>query len=73
MSEGFTSNQSMIDYKAWRARYVRDAGDGGGLLVAYNQDGSSHPPDAVTVSEAEGWALLSVLLLFQWSVSRYIA
>jgi hypothetical protein len=42
----------MIDYQTWKAKYVRE--HEGSLYVAYNLDGSSHPADAVTVSEAIG-------------------
>ena len=51
----------LLSYDTWRKRYVRE--DCSTLYVLYNQDGSSSPENAVTVSEASGYAfhLVSVL------------
>lgn len=50
----------MVSYDDWRHRYVRPYE--GGLYVAYNIDGDMAPKDAVTVSEATGYALLASVL-----------
>lgn len=42
----------MMTYREWRKKYVRHWE--GRLFVAYNDDGSSSPKEAVTVSEAIG-------------------
>ena len=44
----------MITYAEWRSKYV--ASDENGLYVSYNAQGLSQPKDAITVSEASGYA-----------------
>ena len=51
------TSKTLLSYDSWRKRYVRE--DGGGLYVLYNEDGSSSPKNAVTVSEASGYGSLS--------------
>ena len=44
----------MMTYTEWRKKYVRQWE--GKLYVAYNEDGASHPKEAITVSEATGYS-----------------
>lgn len=53
----------MLTYREWRKKYVRHWE--GRLYVAYNDDGSSSPKEAVTVSEAIGWGMLIAVLARQ--------